>query len=142
MQVRNQKFFRARGRGRFVELGHFDKDFVKNIRKRGPPGKHLGIFSPSFKTMFWIEKFNLMMDTIKVLLWKIRSFFWFSKKAGRPPLIPSSFTARLWVWLNTHHYPWVCLTILENAWINCSDWALKMHDHPTCSTGFWRCLGF
>ena len=31
---------------KFVELGHFDKHFVKNTRKRGPSGKHFGVFSP------------------------------------------------------------------------------------------------
>ena len=31
-------------RGKFVKLGHFDKDFVKNTRKRGPAGKHFGDF--------------------------------------------------------------------------------------------------
>ena len=45
--MRNQKLFRARGR-RFVELGHFDKDFVKNTRKRGLTGKHFGVFSPRY----------------------------------------------------------------------------------------------
>ena len=35
------------------------------------------------------------------------------------------------------------LNILENAWINCSDYArpLNMHDYLTCLTGFSRCLG-
>ena len=32
------------GGGRFVKLGHFDKDFVKNTRKRSPAGKHVGDF--------------------------------------------------------------------------------------------------
>ena len=29
----------------FVELGHFDKHFFKNTRKRGPSGKQFGVFS-------------------------------------------------------------------------------------------------
>ena len=33
VQVLNQKFFRAGG-WRFVELGHFNKYFVKNTRKK------------------------------------------------------------------------------------------------------------
>ena len=33
---------------RFVELGHFDKKFIKNTRKRGPAGKHFGFFSPIY----------------------------------------------------------------------------------------------
>ena len=36
--------------------------------------------------------------------------------------------------------------LLENAWINCSNYAraLNMHDHHhlACLTGFWRCLKF
>ena len=32
------------GGGRFVELGHFDKDFVKNIRKKAPQGNILELF--------------------------------------------------------------------------------------------------
>ena len=47
MQVCNEKFFRAR-RGRFVELGPFDKDSVKNTGKRRPTGKNFGGFSPRF----------------------------------------------------------------------------------------------
>ena len=36
-----------------VELGHVDKGFVKNTRKRGTAGKHLGVSSPiSLKTTF------------------------------------------------------------------------------------------
>ena len=32
------------GRERFMELGHFDKKFVKNARKKGPIGKGLEFF--------------------------------------------------------------------------------------------------
>ena len=31
-----------------VELVHFDKHFVKNTRKRGPAGKHFGVFYPRY----------------------------------------------------------------------------------------------
>ena len=31
-----------------MELEHFDKDFVKNIRKGGSMGKYFGDFSPIF----------------------------------------------------------------------------------------------
>ena len=36
-----------------------------------------------------------------------------------------------WVWLNMHCYSWICLNILENVWINCSNYArvLNMPDH-------------
>ena len=35
-------------RGDFVELGHFDKHFVKNTRKKRPFGNNSGVFSPRF----------------------------------------------------------------------------------------------
>ena len=31
----------------FVELGQFDKYLVRNTGKRGPSGKHFGVFSPT-----------------------------------------------------------------------------------------------
>ena len=36
---------RKKDRGGFVELGHFDKHFVKNTRIKPPAGKTFGIFS-------------------------------------------------------------------------------------------------
>ena len=55
--------------GRFVELGHFDKGFVKNTRKRGPTGKHFGIFSPRYSQNYILNgKFNPKMDTIMAFL--------------------------------------------------------------------------
>ena len=36
------------GRGAFVELGHFDKNFTKNARKKGPSGKNVRDFSPIY----------------------------------------------------------------------------------------------
>ena len=44
--------FSGQWRG-FVELGHFDKCFVKNTRKRGPVRKHFGVFS-KIRTLFLI----------------------------------------------------------------------------------------
>ena len=38
----------SQGRGGFVELGHFDKHFVKNARKKGPAGKSFGVFFPRY----------------------------------------------------------------------------------------------
>ena len=41
------------GRGDFVELGHFDKLFVKNTHKKGPQGKILELFLiDTLKTTF------------------------------------------------------------------------------------------
>ena len=82
------------------------------------------------------------MDTIRAFLSKIRTlFFGFQKSYWRPPL--SSLVGRLWVWLNIHQYPCICLNIAENAWINCFDCQdSEYDDHLTCSTGFSRCLDF
>ena len=38
------------GRGRFLELGHYDKDFVKKSRKEGPAGKNFSVFSPRYSS--------------------------------------------------------------------------------------------
>ena len=35
-------------RGGFMKLGHFDKHFVKNPRKKGPAGGNFGVFSPRY----------------------------------------------------------------------------------------------
>ena len=137
----HQKFFRARWGGRrFLELGHFHKNFVKNTRKRDPAGNR--VYFPRYCWNYILNgKFKPKMDTIEAFLSEIRHFLWFLKRQGKLPLFP--LVARLWVWLNMHQYLWISLNILENAWINCSDCAraLNMHDHPTCSIGFWRCLG-
>ena len=44
VQVRNQKFFQGRGEG-LVELGHFDKNFFKNTRKKRPQRETFWSFS-------------------------------------------------------------------------------------------------
>ena len=56
-----------------------------------------------------------------------------------------------WLWLNMNQYPWISISILQNAWINfskCYARALNMPDHLTCLTskipqvlnmlGFWK----
>ena len=40
-----------------VELEHFDKNFVKNTRRRGPAGKHFKVFSPRYSPTFWMKNF-------------------------------------------------------------------------------------
>ena len=47
MYSKQPEFFRAEG-WVFVELGHFDKHFVKNAQKVEPVGKHFGIFSAKY----------------------------------------------------------------------------------------------
>ena len=88
------------------------------------------------------SKFNPKINTIRTFLSKIKTLFQFQKGQGRPFL--PCLVQSLWVLLNTHQYPWICLNIFENTWVNCSDFAsaLNMHDHLACLTDFWWCLGF
>ena len=60
------------GRGGFVKLGHFNKHFVKNTRKKGAAGKIFGVYQGLFS--------------------KIRHFFDFQKIAGRASPLPTSGT--------------------------------------------------
>ena len=121
----------------------FDKDFVKNTAKRVPTGKHFGVFSPRYSRNYILSgNSNSKVGIIRDFLSKIRTLFSFSKRARKAS--PLLLVAPLWVWLNKHQYLWICVNILRNTWINCSDYAraLNMHDHLTCSTGIWRYLGF
>ena len=103
----------------------------------------------TLKTTFWMENLTQRWTKLGLFFQNWGHYFRFSKRAGEaslcPPRPPHPFlVARICMWLNMHQYPWICLNILENAWINCSHYArdLNMHDHVSCSTGFWRCLGF
>ena len=129
-QIIKMKSF-AKRQAVFVKVGHFEKYF--------------GVFLlDSFKTKFWMKNLNQIWTQPGPFFPKSGHFFDFQKWQGRPP--PSPLVERLWVWLNMYQYQylWRCFNIFENTWINCSDytWALNMHHHLTCSTGFWRCLGF
>ena len=131
--MRNQKFCSGRRGG----------GFVKNTRKRGPAGKHCGVFPHRYSQNYILNwKFNTKLDTIRDFLSKIRTLFLiFQKGRGGFPTVHS------YVPLNVVEYAsisWICLNILENAWINFSDYAktLNMPDYLTFSTGIWRHLGF
>ena len=65
---------------------------------------------------------------------------WYNKRILKKPI---QFHGTFYG-LNMHQYLWICLNIIENAWINCPDYvrALNMHDHFICSIGFWKCLEF
>ena len=53
------------GKGGFMGLGHFNKHFVKNTRKKDPTGKHFGVFSPANSQSYILNgKFN-SKDTIR-----------------------------------------------------------------------------
>ena len=52
----NSEYISGKG-GRFSELGLFDKNFVKNIRKRATLGKYFEVFLlDSLKTTFSVKK--------------------------------------------------------------------------------------
>ena len=80
--MHNQTFFMTR-EGRYVELEHFDKDFIKITRKRGPTVKKLGVFSSRYFENYILNgKFKPKMDTIRTL------FYDFQKEQGSPPSLP------------------------------------------------------
>ena len=63
------------GRGGFVELGHLDKHFVRNTRKKGPARENLWNFFSYYQKYILNEKFNPKMDTIWDLFLKIFPLF-------------------------------------------------------------------
>ena len=76
------------GRGGFVELGHFDKFFVKNTREKSPQRKILELLLlDSLKSTFWMED-STQGWTMTVYFPKSRHFFRFSKKAGEACIPP------------------------------------------------------
>ena len=42
------RIFQGREWGKIVEMGDFNKHFIKNTRKRSPAGKHFCAFSPRY----------------------------------------------------------------------------------------------
>ena len=43
-----------------MKLGHFDKHFVKNLRKKRPAGENFGVFSPRYPQIYILNsKFKL-----------------------------------------------------------------------------------
>ena len=137
MLVRNQKFFMA-GRG-FAELGHFNKNFVNNKKKRVLQANILMFFLLDvFKTIFWMENLTQRLTQSRLVFPKSGHFFSILKK-DRGGLPSPLYLRGSWGYVNMHRYPWICLNIIANAWINHSEYgrALNMPDHLTCSTGFW-----
>ena len=76
----------------FVKLGHFDKYFVKNSRKKGPTGKILKFFLlDTLKTTFWIVNLTWRWTKSEPVSLKSGHFSWFSKRAeeaSEPPAPP------------------------------------------------------
>ena len=135
MQVRNQKIFH--GRGSFVELGHFDKHFVKNTRKKSPTRKHFGVLSPTLKITFWMENLTLRWIQPGLFFRNQGTFFDFQKQARKASPTPV-LDVHLWMWLDMHQYPWIFLNILENAWVNC--WLCQGSEHVCSSYMFNKLL--
>ena len=135
MQLCNQKMFRI-GKG-FVELGYFDKHFVRNHKKKRPHKETFWRFFLLDTITFSMENLTPRWTQSRPLFKNQGTFLRFSKKI-RGGLPYSSVVARLWVWLNIHQYPWISQKILKNTWINCSDYTctLNMPDHVTCLTCF------
>ena len=76
------------GRGGFVELGHFDRRFVKSTKKMAPQGKNLELFLlDSLKTTFRMENSTQKWTQLELFFPKSGHFFHFSKKCqgGLPP---------------------------------------------------------
>ena len=93
---------------------------------------------------FWCKRYFERKTKLKdghnhSLSFQNQDIFDFQKGQGRSSL--SSLVVHLWVWLNMHQYPWICLNIFENTWIDCFEHARAL-DHFPCLTGFWRCLRF
>ena len=67
-----------------MQLGHFNKDFVKNKIKKSPTGKNFGVFSTRYSQKYILNrKFNPNMDKTRVFFPKSGHFLWSSKKGGR-----------------------------------------------------------
>ena len=122
------------GRGNLVELGHFDKNFVKNTSKK----LHNYILNVCMGNLIqrWTHNHGLLFS-------KSDSFFRFSKKGseGLPPSPPCC------THVSMDEYASIYLNIPKCSWNACMlFWlcpsALSMPGHLTCLTGFWRCLGF
>ena len=104
-----------------MELGYFDKHFIKNTR---PHSKTFSSFFPRYSEDYILKgKFNEQVVITKAFFPKLGHFFRFSKKGrGGHPLPPS------FVNVSVAEYASISLNILENASINCS------------MPGLWICL--
>ena len=104
-----------------MELGHFDKYFVKNIRKICP-GKHFGVFSPVYSLNCILNgKFNPKMKTIRAFFSKIRALSSiFKKSRGGFPLLssctPVNVAEYVSISLNIPKYLWKYLNKLLWLW--------------------------
>ena len=72
------------GRIGLLEKRNFDKHLIYNIWKESPTGKHFEVFFflDTFKTAFWMTKFNTKINTVGT--------FSSSKSVYFTPLLPTS----------------------------------------------------
>ena len=82
-QCAQPEIFQGNGWGSFVEIGHFDINFIKYNRRRSPTGNHFGVFSPdTFKITFWMENLTQRRTLSEPFFQKLRQFFWLSERVG------------------------------------------------------------
>ena len=112
VQARNQKFFRA---GEVLWNYNTLISILSKTKKKGPTGKNFGFF--------WMKNVTRWTQS-RPFFPKSGYFFLIFRKVIGASSTPPSMAACLWVLLNLHHYHWISLNILKNAWINCSDYAL------------------
>ena len=67
-----------------MELGHFNKHFLKNTTKTGTAGKDFGVFSPRYSQKCILNgEFNPTMEIIRAFFFQNQgTFFDFQKRAG------------------------------------------------------------
>ena len=59
-----------------MELGHFDKHFVKKYRKKDAAGKNFSVFSPRYSSSYIFNgKLNSWKDAVRAFFPKIRAHF-------------------------------------------------------------------
>ena len=78
----SRNFSGQEGGGRFVELDHIDKHFIKNTIKKGPAGRRFGVFSPRYSYNYiLIGNFSPKVDTFRASLSKVRTLLLIFKKS-------------------------------------------------------------
>ena len=67
-----------------MELGHFDKLFVKSKRRKATQGKMLKLFPPgTLQTTFWMEDLTQVETQLGPFFQNQGIFFYFRKRAGK-----------------------------------------------------------
>ena len=105
------------GEGAFVKLGHFEKHFVKNSRKKDPGGKISEFFLlDTLQTTFWMVNLTWGRTQSGPFFCKIRALFLiFRKGQGRPE---TSYVANIksWFQFTKHGRIQVCVDSAQPLW--------------------------